>query len=94
MPAAGIVPSALAKLYSCLRGTGTISQYVTGGYSVSVRALSSAKDRVTGFSNLLFTRNFDNAMRKLLKEKWYNYKVKTAFTRADKAIQKLEEGSK
>lgn len=65
-------------------------QYVTGGYSVSVRALSSAMDRVTGFSNLVFTRNFDNAMRKLLKDKWYNYKVKTAFSRADKAIEKVK----
>ncbi|MFT3746779.1 MAG: cupin-like domain-containing protein [Agriterribacter sp.] len=65
-------------------------QYLTGGYSVSVRALSSAKDRVTGFSNLVFTRNFDNAMRKILKDKWYNYKVKEAHSRAEKAIQKLE----
>ena len=66
-------------------------QYVTGGYSVSVRALSSARDRVTGFSNLVFTRNFDNAMRKLLKDKWYNYKVKEAYSRAEKAIQRLEQ---
>lgn len=66
-------------------------QYVTGGYSVSVRALSSARDRVTGFSNLVFTRNFDNAMRKLLKDKWYNYKVKEAYNRAEKAIQQLEQ---
>lgn len=65
-------------------------QYLTGGYSVSVRALSSARDRVVGFSNLVFTRNFDNAMRKILKDKWYNYKVKEAYTRADKAIQKIE----
>lgn len=65
-------------------------QYVTGGYSVSVRALSSAMDRVTGFSNLVITRNFDNAMRKLLKDKWYNYKVKAAYDRAEKAIQKVE----
>lgn len=64
-------------------------QYLTGGYSVSVRALSSARDRVVGFSNLVLTRNFDNAMRKLLKDKWYNYKVKTAYKRAEKAIQKL-----
>lgn len=67
-------------------------QYVTGGYSVSVRALSTARDRVAGFSNLVFTRNFDNAMRKILKDKWYNYKVKEAYTRAEKAIQKLENG--
>ena len=66
-------------------------QYLTGGYSVSVRALSSARDRVVGFSNLVFTRNFDNAMRKILKDKWYNYKVKEAYTRADKAIQKIEK---
>lgn len=65
-------------------------QYLTGGYSVSVRALSSAMDRVKGFSNLVITRNFDNAMRKLLKDKWYNYKVKEAHNRAEKAIRKLE----
>ncbi len=66
-------------------------QYLTGGYSVSVRALSTAIDRVKGFSNLVFTRNFDNAMRKLLKDKWYNYKVKEAHNRAIKAIRKLEQ---
>lgn len=64
-------------------------QYLTGGYSVSVRALSSARDRVVGFSNLVITRNFDNAMRKLLKDRWYKYKLNEAYQRAEKAMRRL-----
>jgi len=66
-------------------------QYVTHGYSVSHRALSSSYvDRLKGFRNILITRRFDTTMRKLFKEKWYDYKVQTAFSRAEKAMSRHE----
>ncbi|MGG5210384.1 cupin-like domain-containing protein [Chryseobacterium sp. MIQD13] len=64
-------------------------QYETEGYSVSVRALpSSALEKWRGFKNMVITRNFDNAMRRLFKEKWFSYKVKTARKRATTAARK------
>lgn len=64
-------------------------QYETEGYSVSVRALpSSWLEKWRGFKNLVIIRHFDNAMRKIFKEKWFNYKVKIANKRAERAIKK------
>lgn len=64
-------------------------QYETGGYSVSVRALpSSLLEKWRGFKNLVITRNFDNIMRNIFKEKWFRYKVKTAKKRGTKAFKK------
>jgi len=64
-------------------------QYETEGYSVSVRALpSSLLEKWRGFKNMVVTRNFDNIMRKLFKEKWFRYKVKTARKRAAIAVRK------
>ncbi|QIY90502.1 cupin-like domain-containing protein [Chryseobacterium gallinarum] len=64
-------------------------QYETGGYSVSVRALPSAfSEKWRGFKNLVITRNFDNLMRRLLKEKWFKYKTRIARERGTKAAKK------
>ncbi|WP_404986658.1 cupin-like domain-containing protein [Chryseobacterium sp. M5] len=64
-------------------------QYETEGYSVSVRALpSSLLEKWRGFKNLVIIRHFDNAMRTIFKEKWFNYKVKIANKRAEKAMSK------
>lgn len=64
-------------------------QYDTEGYSISVRALpSSPLEKWRGFKNLVITRHFDNFMRKLFKEKWFEYKVKTARKRGTKAARK------
>ncbi|OCA76134.1 hypothetical protein BBI01_05430 [Chryseobacterium artocarpi] len=64
-------------------------QYETGGYSVSVQALpSSLLEKWRGFKNLVVTRNFDNLMRNLFKEKWFNYKIKKARERGAKAAKK------
>lgn len=66
-------------------------QYETEGYSVSVRALpSSLLEKWRGFKNLVIIRHFDNAMRTVFKEKWFNYKVKIANKRAEKAMNKAE----
>lgn len=64
-------------------------QYETEGYSVSVRALpSSLLEKWRGFKNMVVTRNFDNMMRKLFKEKWFRHKVKTARKRAARAARR------
>ncbi|MDW9381739.1 cupin-like domain-containing protein [Chryseobacterium sp. JV558] len=64
-------------------------QYDTEGYSISVRALpSSPLEKWRGFKNLVITRHFDNLMRKLFKEKWFEYKVKTARKRGTQAARK------
>ena len=64
-------------------------QYDTEGYSVSVRALpSSPLEKWRGFKNLMITRHFDNIMRRLFKDRWFRYKVKTATERGAKASKK------
>lgn len=62
-------------------------QYETSGYSVSVRAVSSSfKDKVEGFRNLVLIRHFDNAMRTLFKNKWYEYKCSKAYQNAARSL--------
>lgn len=66
-------------------------QYDTEGYSISVRALSnSLSEKFKGARNLFITRFFDDAMRKVFKDKWLDYKIRTARRRAAKAIQRIE----
>ena len=65
-------------------------QYVTEGYSVSVRALpTKPMDRWRGFRNLVITRHFDNTMRKVFKGRWFQYKVDQANKRADTALKRM-----
>jgi len=64
-------------------------QYETEGYSISVRALAnSLGEKLKGARNLFITRFFDDTMRKMLKDKWLDYKVEVATRRADKAIKR------
>lgn len=66
-------------------------QYVTEGYSISVRALpSKVYDKWRGFRNLVITRNFDNTMRKIFKDRWFHYKIDTANRRAERALKKVK----
>lgn len=64
-------------------------QYVTEGFSISVRALPTKPiDRWRGFKNLVFIRYFDNAMRRIFKQRWFNYKIKIAQKRANKTLKR------
>ena len=64
-------------------------QYETEGYSVSVRALpSSWLEKWRVFKNLVLIRNFDNVMRNLFKEKWFDFKVRKARRKANRAIKR------
>lgn len=65
-------------------------QYVTQGYSVSYRALATtASDKIGGIWNLIAVRNFDTLMRKMFGKKWFDYKIRTAHKRAEKAVNTL-----
>ena len=67
-------------------------QYETEGYSVSVRALpSSALEKWRGFKNLVIIRHFDNLMRKIFKDQWFNYKVRVANKRAERAMGNFDD---
>ena len=67
-------------------------QYETEGYSISVRALAnSLGEKLKGARNLFVTRHFDDAMRKIFKDKWFNYKIDTAKKRAEKAMKKYSK---
>src|SRR5690606_12947762 len=64
-------------------------QYVTEGFSISVRALPTRRiDRWKGFRNLAITRNFDNMMRKVFKQQWFDYKAGIAMKRANKILKR------
>lgn len=66
-------------------------QYETEGFSISVRALPfQLIEKWRGFKNLVITQHFDNLMRKIFKEKWFNYKVSIAKKRAQTAIDRIE----
>lgn len=62
-------------------------QYLSAGYSVSHRALSSSvADRITGLKNILLTRRIDNLLRRLYGNNWYVQKVISAHARAAEAL--------
>ncbi len=66
-------------------------QYPTEGYSISVRALpTKIYDRWRGFRNLVITRHFDDTMRRVFKDRWYNYKIEAANKRARRALRKVQ----
>lgn len=65
-------------------------QYITEGFSVSVRALPTKPlDKWRGFRNLVITRNFDNTMRRVFKDRWFQYKVEKANKRANMALKRM-----
>ncbi len=67
-------------------------QYETEGYSISVRALSNSfSEKLKGARNLFVTRHFDDTMRKIFKDKWFNYKIETARRRAEKAMRRYKK---
>ncbi len=65
-------------------------QYPTEGYSIAVRALpAKIYDKWRGFRNIVITKNFDDTMRKVFKDRWFHYKINTAQRRAQRAMRKF-----
>ena len=62
-------------------------QYATEGFSISVRSLpTKPMDRWRGFRNLVIIRHFDNVMRKIFKQQWFDYKINIALKRGQKTL--------
>lgn len=65
-------------------------EYMEGGFGLSVRTLPYGLSmKARGLWNLTVQRTTDNIMRKLNDEKWFAFKKKLAYKRADKVIQGL-----
>lgn len=64
-------------------------QYDTEGYSISVRALANTfSEKLKGARNLFITRYFDDAMRKIFKKKWLDYKIEMAKKEHSEPLEK------
>ena len=61
--------------------------YLTPGFSMSLRALQISKLNLTkAFYNVFIMRYFDNFMRKILGERWKDFKEVTALKRTNKKV--------
>jgi len=66
-------------------------EYLEGGYGLSVRTVAhSLPMKLRGVYNLTFQRKFDDLMRFLLRDKWFEWKKRVAVQRADRAIEEIE----
>ncbi|PZR25059.1 MAG: hypothetical protein DI535_19545 [Citrobacter freundii] len=72
------------------RGYWHYIQYITQGYSVSYRAVSSSfADKLKGLWNLVGVRKLDTIIRKIFGQRWFDHKIRVAFKRAEKAVDAL-----
>lgn len=66
--------------------------YVDSGFGVAYRKLArSLPHKLAGLANLTYKLWLDKAMNMLLGKYWVNYKTRLAYSRASKAIKKIEE---
>lgn len=66
-------------------------EYLEGGYGLSVRTVAHALPmKIRGVYNLTFQRKFDDLMRFLLHDKWFQWKKRIATDRANRAIKEIE----
>jgi hypothetical protein len=69
-------------------------EYLEGGFGLSVRTLGASVGTILkGAYNVTVQRKFDDIMRKVYKEKWFEYKKRLALKRAEKAINKIKQGN-
>ena len=62
-------------------------QYITPGFSMSLRAMArNPKNFSKAIYNLFIMRNYDNAMRKLQGQKWIDWKNEQALVRTHKHL--------
>ena len=68
-------------------------EYLEGGFGLSVRTLgASVATILKGGYNVTIRRKFDDIMRKLYGQKWFEYKKSLAQKRANAAINKVSGG--
>ncbi len=69
-------------------------EYLEGGFGLSIRTLGASTGTILrGAYNVTIQRKFDDLMRKLYNQKWFEYKKRLAQKRANAAIKKIESGN-
>lgn len=68
-------------------------EYLEGGFGLSVRTIgANIATILKGGYNVTLRRKFDDVMRKLYDQKWFEYKKRLAQKRANAAISKIDHG--
>lgn len=68
-------------------------EYLDGGFALSVRTLGASVGTILkGGFNVTIRRKFDDLMRAINNDKWFNYKKRLAQKRAEKAMSKFGNG--
>ncbi len=69
-------------------------EYLEGGFAMSVRALPpSLKQKAIGARNVLLHTHLDDMMRKILDDKWFEFKNQLAHKRAEDAIERIRRSN-
>ena len=65
-------------------------EYLEGGFGLALRTMANSLPTFSrGIWNLSVLRTTDNLCRKISDEKWFSYKKRVAYERAEKAIGKM-----
>ncbi len=65
-------------------------EYLEGGFAMSLRSLSPHwRVRLLGLCKVGIVTHADDLLRKVLGKKWFNWKNKTAFARANRAMAQI-----
>jgi hypothetical protein len=65
-------------------------EYTEGGFGLSVRTLgASIGTMARGLYNVSIQRKTDDLLRKLFKQKWFEFKLNLAKKNAERAINRL-----
>ncbi len=63
-------------------------EYIESGFAMSLRALQpSISGKLNGIWNLFGMRMIDTLLKKIMPIKWYNWKQKQIFKRANKTLK-------
>lgn len=69
-------------------------EYLEGGFGLSIRTLGASLGTILqGGFNVTIRRKFDDIMRKLFDQKWFEFKKRLARKRANAAIEKMNSDS-
>lgn len=64
--------------------------YLDGGFSITLRAFPrNFKKLARLFSNILFMRTFENLMRRIIGQKWVDYKEENTLKRVNRRYKKI-----
>jgi len=67
-------------------------EYSTGGFSMALRAMNRSMTKtMKGAWNVFGAMNIDGFMKRFFTQSWDNYKTKSAYKKANKALYKIEK---